>query len=173
MAVVLRVGVSSQTYAALIGGGLALSGALLTFIFTVVYTEIREARQRLRARIGYARLLHDEIEANGRALERIEEQTNLSWEDLSSVWLERPPTDDAWRQVREPLASLMKPEDFRTLGEHYRLLGILRDIKEHPREAKDLTVWGVSSDLTDETPQLRKMLSGYENPSRRERWLGF
>jgi hypothetical protein len=124
---------SSQTQAALIGGGLALSGALLVFIFTVIYTEIREARQRVRARMGYARLLDDEIEANGRALKRIEEQADLSWGDLSSMWLERPPTDEAWKEVREPLVPLINPEDFRKLGEHYRLLAILLDLKEHPR----------------------------------------
>lgn len=151
----------------------ALAGGLIVFTFTVIYTEIREARQRVRARMGYARLLDDEIEANGRALERVEKRSDLLLEDWTKMWLERPPTDEAWKEVREPLAPLLKPEDFRMLGEHYRLLRVLTDLTEHPRESKDLTVWGVSGDLSDEVPQLRSMLARYENPSRRERWLGF
>ncbi len=48
---------SDQLFAAVIGGVLALTGALLVFVFTVIYTEIREARQRARERKGLARLL--------------------------------------------------------------------------------------------------------------------
>jgi hypothetical protein len=170
-------GLSPRLEAALVGGLLALSGALLVFIFTVIYTEIREARQRVRARIGYARLLDDEMDANLRALERIQSERDhsLSWEDLAHVWLERPPTDEAWKEVREPLAPLIKPDDFRTLAEHYRLLRVLLDLKENPREEEEegLTVWGVSSDLYDEAMQLRSMLTRYGTPGKRERWLGF
>ncbi len=48
------------------------AGAVLVALFTVGYTEIRERRQQVRERMGYARLLDTEIEANGRALEALE-----------------------------------------------------------------------------------------------------
>lgn len=165
---------SPRIEAALVGGGLALTGALLVFIFTVIYTEIREARQRVRTLMGYARLLDDEIEANSRVLEMVQTASKISWMEVTSAWLSRPPTDEAWKAVREQLAPLMSPEDFRTLSEHYRLLVVLVDLVGHQTTSStsDLTVWGVSSDLTDEAPRLRSMLSRYENPSRRKRWIG-
>lgn len=143
------------------------AGAALVALFTIGYTEVREARQRLRARMGYARILDAEIEANGRALEQVHEDTVMSWEDFTSTWLERPPTDEVWREIRAPLAPLIRAEDFDILDEHYRLLGVLLDMKEHPsvsREPKDWGVYGVSSDLKDEVPRLRNMLSRYANP---------
>jgi len=139
------------------------AGAALVALFTVGYTEVREARQRGRARRGYARVLDGEIEANGRALEGIFDRPDISWIDLPRSWLERPPSDEAWKEIRVPLATLIKGEDFDTLDEHYRLLGVLLDLKEHPEEAEgqDISVWGVSSDLKDEVPRLRSMLSKY------------
>jgi hypothetical protein len=152
------------------------AGAVLVALFTVGYTEVRERRQQARERMGYARILDAEIEANGRALERVHEDTVVSWEDLTRTWLDRPPTDEVWREIRAPLAPLIRAEDFDTLDEHYRLLGVLLDMKEHPpvtQEPMDVTVYGVSSDLKDEVPRLRDMLSGYANPPGRMKWLGF
>ena len=146
------------------------AGAVLVALFTIGYTEVREARQRARVRMGYARLLDAEIEANGRALERIHERTDVSWEDLATDWLESPPTDEAWKEIRASLAPLIKAEDFNTLDEHYRLLGVLLDMKNHPQDTKgsiDWGVYGISSDLKDELPRLRSMLARYANPPRR------
>ncbi len=96
-------------------------GALLVFVLTVLWTEIREGRQRARACMGYARLLDAEIEANGRALTNLRENSDMTLEDLTKVLLDRPPTDEAWKEVREPLVPLIRVEDFRALDVYYRL----------------------------------------------------
>jgi hypothetical protein len=164
--------VSDEVFGALIGGGLTLAGALLVFIFTVLYTEIKEARQRSRVRRGYARLLDSEIEANGKALDLVQAQGYLSWGYSSSDPGERPPTDVAWKEVRTSLAPLMKPEDFRALANYYRQLGALVELAEHLQETEgedqagsadktDWTVLTASYALIDETQQLRSMLSRY------------
>ncbi len=103
----------------------------------------------------------------------------MSSEDLVAGWYEQPPSAEAWRAVREPLASLMPAEDFKVLNEHYRLLGVLLDPRERPRRSEQdyherkLGVQGISSDLKDETPKLRSMLGRYANPPRRVRLFGF
>jgi hypothetical protein len=153
------------------------AGAVLVALFTVGYTEIREARQRVRTRMGYTRLLDTEIEANGRVLERFDKEGDMSWEDVAWKWLDAPPTDEAWKEVREPIVALIKAEDFDALNEYYRLLGVLLDLKEHPKADPEWHqrehVPGVASDLVAETPELRAMLSRYATPSSREKLLGF
>ena len=148
-------------------------GAFIVFVLTVLWTEIREARQRTRARIGYARLLDAELEANGRALSNLRENNDMTWEDLTRALLDRPPSDEAWKEVREPLAPLIKGEDFKALDAYYRLLRVLLELKEYSQNRTDWGVWGVSSDLEDDTPRLRGKLSRYADPPSRAKWLGF
>jgi hypothetical protein len=150
-------------------------GAFIVFVLTVLWTEIREGRQRVRARMGYARLLDTEIEANDRALEELYGRTSttaMSWEDFTRSWLS-PPSAEAWKEVRESLAPLIKAEDFGRLNEYYRLLGVLIEMmREEIAGYTDSAARDISYDLKDETAELRDMLCGYANPPRRVRWLG-
>ena len=160
-------------------GGAA--GAVLVALFTVGYTEIREARQRVRARIGYARLLDAEIESNGRVTEVIAFSPEVSWKDLNPAadfWLSRSPSVEAWKEVREPLAVLIKSEDFQRLDAYYRRIGVFIALKENPPptgtgEPPPLSAYEFSDELEAEKPDLRRMLSRYANPPRHTRWLGF
>jgi len=155
------------------------AGAGLVALFTIGYTEVREARQRVRARMGYARLLDAEIEDNGRVMEALSYVPQVTWKALAEgYWLESPPSVEAWKEVRAPLAALIKPEDFERLDAHYRRIGVFMDRKEHPPLEEEqlpaaLSAWGFSSDLKDEVPRLRSMLAGYANPPARVRRLGF
>jgi hypothetical protein len=126
------------------------AGAILVALFTVGYTEVKESRQRVRARMGYARLLEAEIEANGRVAEIISHSPDVSWKDLAAgYWLSRPPSVEAWKEARAPLAALIRSEDFERLDAYYRLIGVFIDLKEHPPATEQptaLTARGVSSD---------------------------
>jgi hypothetical protein len=153
------------------------AGAVLVALFTVGYTEVREARRRVRTCMGYAKLLDTEIEANCRVLEKFDEVGDMSWQEAAWNWLNSPPTAEVWTEVREPIVSLISPEDFDALNEYYRLLRVLLDLKEYPGANPSWHqlehVSGVAGDLVAETPGLRDRLSRYARPSSRAKLIGF
>jgi hypothetical protein len=165
------------------------AGAALVALITVGYTEIREARQRVRAAMGYARLLDAEIEANGRALEVLQDHSNMPWEEYLQLALARPPSIEIWTQVRAQLAPLIKPEHLAVLDDYYRRIELLLAAKERPlldaKEVREQLGWevnlaeegnpaldSIAHALERDTPWARGALSEYANPPRRARWLG-
>ena len=166
------------------------AGAVFVALITVGYTEIREARQRVRASMGYARLLDAEIEANSRALEVLQEHSNMPWEEYLQLALVRPPSIEIWTQVRAQLAPLIKPEHLAVLDDYYRRIGFLLDAKDRPLldakdvrerlgyQGMDLTEEGnfaldsIAYNLDRDTPWARGALSVYVNPPWHRRWLG-
>jgi hypothetical protein len=84
--------------------------------------------------------------------------------------------DEAWKEVREPLAPLIRAEDFDVLDQYYRLLGRLVEMKP-PDPQKPPASYGaidrLTSDVRGRTQNIRDMLSGYANLPSRVKWLGF
>jgi hypothetical protein len=149
-------------------GGAA--GAVLVALFTIGYTEVREARQRVRARMGYARFLGAEIQANGETLEPFNDEDWASEVGQGNA-LDRISVD-AWREARVPLASLIKAEDFDSLVEYYRRLEELMELKGEKVLGAGVAYRRTSA-VMDKTPIVRGLLSRYANPPARVRRLGF
>jgi hypothetical protein len=109
----------------------------------------------------------------------LQETGLITWDELVGYHGESPPSDEAWRAVREPLASMIKAKDFDKLNEYYRRLRVHLVLQARPGPAgykihpKHLPAQGISSELMGETPELRALLSQYANPPRRVRLLGF
>lgn len=132
-------------------------GGVIVFVLTVLWAAVRDGRQRVRARIGYARLLEAELESNQGVLNRLQFPPTLEdlakgedplagpafrgapwwlWSDFLDspfyTWPTHPSrlTLDAWREVREPLVPLINAEDFKTLDLYYRLIAELQPVWE-------------------------------------------
>jgi hypothetical protein len=138
----------------------------------VVYTEIKEARQRVRSRIGYARLSDAEIEANARVANELAKDHDRFLMDLPkypSLAIE------AWPELRVRLASLIKLEDFASINDYYRQLRVLVDLKEGRSLEADRgkPVHKFLRGLRDHAHETRQRLSKYASPPGHAWWLGF
>jgi hypothetical protein len=152
----------------LLGG---LVGAVLVALITVVYTEVREARQRVRARVGYARLLDAEIEANERVANELGKHRDIFLMSLPKVQY-TPPTIEAWPKISVKLAPLIEANEFASINEYYRQLRVLVDLKENRALAAERgqPVDKFLSGLRGHTKEARRLLSKYANPPRRSWW---
>jgi hypothetical protein len=100
----------------LLGG---LVGAVLVFLFTVVYTEIWERRQGVKESAGLARLLLHEVERNEDAVE-------IRTGGAVRSYARNLPTVDSWLEARMRLAQLIKRKDFEVIADYYQVLQTLR-----------------------------------------------
>jgi hypothetical protein len=96
------------------------AGAGLVAIFTVVYTEVREARQRGRELRGLARVIRPKMERNSDAIDTLK-HAGLD----PATYRDEHPTRDAWYDTRVRLSQLMKDEDFHKLAMFYDDLEML------------------------------------------------
>ena len=170
---------SPRIEAALVGGGLALTGALLVFIFTVIYTEIREARQRVRECAGLARLLAHEVARNedqNTVKTRRENVPGGEEQEVLMVWGASPTVVDVWIEARTRLAQLMDREDFNVVADYYRTLQTLAE-KIEPRRTEEraqeaIAVPGHEPSWEERTEQVKELLNQYSEPGKRQRWIG-
>ena len=146
--------------------------AFLGAFATLVFTEWRQARQRVIARIGYARLLHAEVEANEMVMDALGKHRFLM--TLPEVGY-TPPTIEVWPEIGASFAPLIEADEFASINDYYRQLRILVDLEEGRAlgAAKGQPVSVFLSRLNPLTQEARRLLSKHANPPQRVRWLGF
>src|SRR5215216_4937863 len=136
-----------------------LLAAFLGAFATLVFTEWRQARQRVIARIGYARLLDAEVEANEMVMDALGKHRFLM----------------TLPEVGASFAPLIGADEFASINDYYRQLRILVDLEEGRAlgAAKGQPVSVFLSRLNPLTQEARRLLSKHANPPQRVRWLGF
>jgi hypothetical protein len=151
-----------------------LLAAFLGAFATLVFTEWRQARQRVTARIGYARLLDAEVEANEAVIDALGKHRGRFLMTLRKVGY-TPPTIEVWPEIGASFAPLIEAEEFASINDYYRQLRILVDLKEGRAlgAAKGQPVSVFLSRLNPLTQEARRLLSKHANPPQRVRWLGF
>ena len=152
-----------------------LLAAVLGAFATLVFTEWRQARQRVTARMGYARLLDAEIEANEPVVNELNKHRLRFLMDLHKYGGYIPPSIEVWPEISVKLAPLIEAEEFASINEYYRHLRVLVDLKEGRAiaAARGQSVDAFLSRLKPLTKEARRLLSEYTEPSQRVRWLGF
>jgi hypothetical protein len=138
------------------------AGAVFVAIITILYTELQDARQQARARMGYARLLDAEIEAHEPVvgeLRTYQDRFLMSLSETSYV----PPTIKVWPEISAKLAALIEAEDFALLNKYYRELQVLVDLKEKRALAAERgePIGEYLSRMEGLTQEARRLLSKY------------
>jgi hypothetical protein len=137
------------------------AGAILVAIFTVVYTEFREARQAANERAGLARLLAHEVERNEGAVEvaqggpehgegvkelvRVRTSTNL-------------PSAEAWVEARARLAQLMARHDFAAIADYY---AVVQGLGSPSGATRPYSVGAVEPGWKERTADVKNRLAKY------------
>jgi hypothetical protein len=159
----------------------ALLGALVTFVFS----EVRQARQRVSEKSGLARLLLAEIEHNSpdRA-----SPTVIVGKRIVQAYVAHPPKLEAWKETRVRLAQLLDPEDFVALTNYYQIVQKLTDdatpisvfrkqvgpAKAGPEvQVRSHRLSPEEPSWNERTEDLQSRLRRYANPPRRLRLIGF
>jgi hypothetical protein len=152
-----------------------LLAAVLGAFATLVFTEWRQARQRVTACMGYARLLDAEIEANEPVVNELNKHRVRFLMDLHKYGGYIPPSIEVWPEISVKLAPLIEAEEFASINEYYRQLRVLVDLKEGRAigAARGQSVDAFLSRLKPLTKEARRLLSEYTEPSQGVRWLGF
>jgi hypothetical protein len=151
-----------------------LAGAALVALITMVYTENREARQRIRARMGYVRLLSHELEANKPIVDEIARKYRERLVYSLHKYDYPLPKIEVWPEVRVNLAPLLDIAEFAALDDYYRQLQVLLDKKEGRRvpvfeEGKSVE----SLMLAQHADEAWRIVYKYADPPLRDRFLGF
>ncbi len=153
------------------------AGAVLVALFTVVYTEVREARGAVRELAGLARLLADEVERN-------EETVRISppaagderSKELLTTLSTKPPVIDVWLETRVRLAQGLEREDFDSIADYYQTLQWLamglQILGPHaPMSARPISHKAAS--WQEQTADVKERLRRYASPGWRKEHLGF
>ncbi len=157
-------------------------GALFIFVFTVLYTEIREARQRARDCAGMARLLLQEVERNEASLQvgaqKGQEDGREVTQEVLTARRENTPSIDSWRESRGRIAGLLKHADFEAIAAYYDVVQRLTDVLESVPATSSGTKQSVAFRTSEQSWQNRTVdvkdrLRRYAEPSRRRLWFGF
>jgi len=153
-----------------------LLAAFLGALATLVFTEWRQARQRVSARMGYARLLVAEIEANEPAVKTLDKhRQRYLFDDLRKYGGYTPPSIEVWPEISVKLAPLIEADEFALINDYYRQLRVLVDLKEGRalRAAKSQSVSRFLDEVMNPLQhEARRLLSKHANPPQRVRWLG-
>ena len=100
------------------------AGAFLVAVFTIFYTEIREARGGVRETAGLARLLIDEVERNEEIIQVLPpsaENIDRFREILSASSMDIPGFG-AWVETRVRLAQGLEHGDFEAVADYYQFV---------------------------------------------------
>jgi hypothetical protein len=138
-----------------------LVGALLVFLLTTVYTEVREARQRARERSGLARLLETELQRQSDVL--MPEEMSEVRREIAQGGL----TQDVWLECRVRMAQLVDRGTFYGLEIYYRevdqLTRVATDL-EAPEEEIDRLIRNLLASLAATLEILHKYtFEGYDS----------
>ncbi len=151
----------------------ALVGALVGAFVTLVLTEWRQARQRVRALMGYTRLLVAEIEANDRVVNELGRHSGTYVMTLPKAKY-TPPTIEVWPEISVELAPLIKADEFTLINAYYRDLRVLVNVPKGRALAAERgePVDDILYRLGRDSREVRSLLSKYTDPPPRARWLG-
>jgi hypothetical protein len=153
----------------------ALLAAFLGAFAALVFTEWRQARQRVTARMGYARLLDAEIEANEPVVNQLNKHRGRFFIDLHKYGGYIPPSIEVWPEISVKLAPLIEADEFASINDYYRQLRFLVDLEAGRAlgAAKGQPVSNFLDEVNPLTQEARRLLSKHANPPQRVRWFGF
>jgi len=145
------------------------AGAFFVALVTIAYTEFRDARQAVRERTAFARLLSAEVERNDDLVEiSPPPSTEATREILKVVSSTALPTVDAWIETRVRFSHQIELQDFKAIDDYYE---IVRSFASPSGATVPYRVRGDEPSWKERTSDVKERLARYAEPNRIWRWL--